>query len=86
MIYYFAQKLKIDLFEFSSINVSIAISIEYLESLSELGRVVLLLCLLSHHLKELIEVNCPVPVDVVLYHQVEHLVLRGILSHGSHDW
>ena len=75
-----------DLFEFGSIDVTIAIPIKDLESLPEFRGVVLLLRLLPHHLKEFIKVNCPVSVDVEFYHQVEHLILSWVLAHGSHHW
>ena len=37
-----------------------------------------------HHVEELGKVNCPISVHVDLEHQVEELVLGGILAHGSH--
>ena len=39
---------------------------------------------LLHHVQELGEVDGPVAVNVHLHHQVEELVLGGVLAHGPH--
>ena len=39
---------------------------------------------LLHHVQELGEVDGPVAVNVHLHHQVEELVLSGVLTHGPH--
>ena len=41
--------------------------------------------LLLHHADELIELDCSVSVHVDLEHQVEELVLGGVLAHGPED-
>ena len=40
--------------------------------------------LLLHHVEELGKVDCAVAVHVDLEHQVEQLVLGGVLAHGPH--
>ena len=40
--------------------------------------------LLLHHVEELGKVNCPISIHIDLEHQVEELVLGGVLAHGSH--
>ena len=61
------------LLKLGRVDVAVAVPVEDLECLPELGGVVLLLRLLPHHLQELIEVDGAVTVDVVFYHEVEHL-------------
>ena len=39
---------------------------------------------LLHHVQELGEVDGPVAVNVHLHHQVQELVLGGVLAHGPH--
>ena len=41
--------------------------------------------LLLHQLQELGELDGAAAVQVGLHHEVEHVVLGGILSHGSHN-
>ena len=37
-----------------------------------------------HHLEELWKLDCPVPVQVHLHHQLVEFVLGGVLAHGAH--
>ena len=68
------------LLELGRVDVAVAVPVEDLECLPELRGVVLLLRLLPHHLQELIEVDGAVTVDVVLYHEVEHLQIFREIS------
>ena len=71
--------------EFLGVDEPVAVPVEDLERLPDLGGLVHVPALARHHLQELVEVDGAVAVHVELDDKVEDLVLGRVLADGPED-